>query len=197
VIAIVDTGGANIASICNAFKRLEAECIVSTDLKVIEQASHLVLPGVGHAQFAMKRIRELKLIDFLTSTSQPILGICLGMQMFFEYLEEGLTSGLEIIPGKVTKLNPEELQVPNMGWSPLKVLQPSVLLSGLASDASFYFVHSYFAIANGATVAVSAHANQISAVVEHQNFYGTQFHPEKSGHSGAQVLRNFLNTAKG
>jgi imidazole glycerol-phosphate synthase subunit HisH len=193
MIAIVDTGGANISSIQNALLRLGAESKVSANLEELRQASHLILPGVGHAKYAMDRLNSFGLGDFLRTTQKPVLGICLGMQLLFSYLEEGNTPGLDILPGTVSTLTPsEDFRVPHMGWSKITATKKASLLDGIAPEESFYFVHSFQAPKGEYVSAITQSPQKIPAVVEYKNYYATQFHPEKSGTAGAKILEKFL-----
>lgn len=194
MIAIVDTGGANHASIQNAFARLGAETEVTLDPARLECASHLILPGVGHAAHAMARLREAGLVEYLRKQKKPVLGICLGMQILFSESEEGQVECLGLLPGKVTRMAPTpEFRVPHMGWSRLNRQCRSELLNGIGEDAYFYFVHSYKIPQSATTVAVTLSAEAIPSVIEFDNVFATQFHPERSGEAGAQLLRNFVS----
>jgi glutamine amidotransferase len=192
MIAIVDTGGANHASIQNALARLGAESAVTLDREALNAASHLVLPGVGHAGFAMERLEKNGLIPFLRAQKKPVLGICLGMQILFSSSEEGDTRCLDLIPGRVSKLKATaDFRVPHMGWSLVQRKgNGGVLLNGIAESSYFYFVHSFQVPASDCTTAQTPEG--IPAVIEHGNFLATQFHPERSGEAGARLLGNFL-----
>ncbi len=194
MIAIVDTGGANFASIQNALARLGQETLVAANKKDLDKASHLILPGVGHASRAAQKLKDYDLWDYLKVETRPVLGICLGMQLFYSFLEEGETSGLNILPGTVQALvATPEFRVPHMGWSPMNHLtSDSALLKGIPPSASFYFIHSYATPMNSYVTSTSTPPFPVAATVEYKNFYGTQFHPEKSGLAGEAVLRNFL-----
>jgi imidazole glycerol-phosphate synthase subunit HisH len=197
VIAIVDTGGANHASIQNAFTRIGTASVISSDIEVLERASHLILPGVGHAGAAMNRLKEQGLVEFLLEQKSPILGICLGLQILFESSEEGSVDGLGLLSGHVKKISARpDFRVPHMGWSKLDKVKESRLLNGLDSEAYFYFVHSYAAEKCQATTAMVSGGAEIPAVVEFENLYATQFHPERSGAAGSQLLKNFIAIAK-
>ncbi len=192
-LAIVDSGGANIASVRFALERLGIASELTADPAVIAAAERVILPGVGSAQEGMKRLRAKGLVDCVRRLRQPVLGICLGMQLLFESSEEGDTPSLGLIPGGVARL-PESpgITVPHMGWNTLQSRQPSPLLAGIGPDARFYFVHSYAAPLSAATVATATHGAAFTAVVQRGNFSGVQFHPERSGAAGATLLRNFL-----
>lgn len=195
MIAVVDTGGANHASILNALARLGYEAQITTDIKILDEASHLILPGVGHAGHAMEKLTQCGLKDYLREQTKPVLGICLGMQILFEQSQEGPAECLGLLPGEVTRLEPsEDFRVPHMGWSRLNTTANySVLLAGLDPEAYFYFVHSYRTPMGVWTAAVAQASETVPAIVEFKNFYATQFHPERSGDAGARLLQNFLS----
>jgi glutamine amidotransferase len=193
MLAIVDSGGANIASVRFALERLGVASELTADSAVIRRAERVILPGVGSAPEGMKRLQAKGLVDCVRGLKQPVLGICLGMQLLFESSEEGDTPSLGLIPGRVALL-PESpgITVPHMGWNTLDVRHASSLLKGFGASARFYFVHSYAGPVNEFTLASCTHGAYFAAVVQRGNFYGVQFHPERSGPAGAQLLRNFL-----
>jgi len=193
----VANGGANIASLQFALERLDAPATQTADLERIRAASHVILPGVGAAADAMQRLRQLHLHALLPELRQPVLGICLGMQLLFESSDEGGIAGgvqcLGVIPGRAERFAPAAGRpVPHMGWNTLQVERASPLLHGLAPDSYAYFVHSYALAVNQATTASCTYGERFSACVEWRNFYGAQFHPERSAQAGATLLRNFL-----
>ncbi|MDD3178840.1 MAG: imidazole glycerol phosphate synthase subunit HisH [Opitutaceae bacterium] len=193
MLAIVDSGGANIASVKFALERLGVPGELTTDPEVIRAAERVILPGVGSAAEGMKRLQQRGLVDCVRNLRQPTLGICLGMQLLFEESAEGPTRTLGLLPGRVARLsNSPGIQVPHMGWNTLRVERASPLLSGFAGDTRFYFVHSFAAPLNEFTLASAEHGSRFAAVVQRGNLYGVQFHPERSGAAGAQLLRNFL-----
>lgn len=190
---IVDSGGANIASVRFALERLGVRAELTADPAVIRAADRVILPGVGSAQEGMRKLRARGLVDVIRGLTQPTIGFCLGQQLLFEGSEEGDTAALCLIPGRVARL-PEApgVTVPHMGWNTLAVLRDSPLLHGVPPDARFYFVHSYAGPVNAHTVAAATHGAPFAAVVQRGNFAGVQFHPERSGAAGARLLRNFL-----
>lgn len=194
-MAIADTGGANIASLCFAFERLGVRAEVTRDPGALQRAARVVLPGVGAAPEAMRRLTRSGQAQLLPTLTQPVLGICLGMQLLFEASEEGPAQGLGILPGRVRRLVPAPgTPVPHMGWSRLRALRPDPLLGGIAPQEYFYFVHGYAAVPDpDTTLATVEHGAALAALVRRGNFWGTQFHPERSGPAGARVLRNFLD----
>jgi glutamine amidotransferase len=192
-VVIVANGGANIASLQFALQRLKAASAVTADPDEIRAASHVILPGVGAAADAMSRLRQSGLDALIPSLRQPVLGICLGMQLLFEASEEGDAACLGIIPGRAARIpGAAERPVPHMGWNTLDLRRPCALLAGLADGDHAYFVHSYALDVGPATVASTAYGAPISACVQWRNFYGAQFHPERSAAVGARLLRNFL-----
>jgi imidazole glycerol-phosphate synthase subunit HisH len=195
-VVIVANGGANIASLQFALERLQVPSTQTADPGRIRAASHVILPGVGAAADAMQRLRQLNLHTLLPELHQPVLGICLGMQLLFESSDEGGIGGVQclgVIPGRAERFAPVVGRpVPHMGWNTLQLERTSPLLNGLAPDAYAYFVHSYALAVNPATTASCAYGERFSACVQWRNFYGAQFHPERSAQVGATVLRNFL-----
>lgn len=193
MIAVVDTGGANLASVRNALARLGAEVEVTGDPARVRAAARVILPGVGAAPEAAARLGADGLGDAVRRLSVPVLGICLGMQLFFEESEEGPARGLGLLPGTVRKIRPSSgLPVPHMGWNSVVFAGPCPLLDGVADGTHFYFVHSYRAPMGPWAAASCDYGGAVPAVVEKDNFFGVQFHPERSGAAGARVLRNFL-----
>ncbi len=193
-VVIVASGGANIASLRYALERLGVASDVSADPERIRAAGRVILPGVGAAADAMTRLRRCGLAALLPTLHQPLLGICLGMQLLFEHSDEGDTQCLGIIPGGATRFpDSAGLPVPHMGWNTLAVERESPLLSGLGVDSYAYFVHSYALPVGEATLARTHYGIAFSASVQWRNFYGVQFHPERSAAAGARVLSNFLS----
>jgi glutamine amidotransferase len=189
-LAIIDLAYGNIGSIQFAFERFGVTPELTADPQSIASADRVVLPGVGAAGYAVKRIDELGLRDVLTSLQQPALGICLGMQLLFERSEEADTTCLGIIPGTVRALEPEpDRPVPHMGWSRLEVRDPEI---GLKSGDYVYFANGYAADPGEATVASADYGREVPAVVRHGNWLGAQFHPERSSEAGAEFLKAFL-----
>ena len=194
-VVIIDSGGANIASLQAALSRLGAESRVSSDAEVIRRAPRVLLPGVGSAQDAMSRLRIAGLDKLIPDLKQPLLGICLGMQILFERSEEGPANCLGVIPGSIVKLQSEPGRpVPHMGWNQMTQVHNDPLLDGISSLDHVYFVHSFAAPTSGATVAITDYVVAFTAVVRRDNFCGTQFHPERSGVVGARILGNFLKS---
>ena len=193
MLAIVDSGGANIASVRFALERLGVRSELTADPAVIRSAERVILPGVGSAVEGMKRLQARGLVDCVRGLTQPVLGVCLGMQLLFDSSEEGPTQTLGLIPGVVALLpDSPGIQVPHMGWNTLLRDKDVPLLDGVAKDARFYFVHSYAGPVNAFTLARCEHGRPFAAIVQRGNFSGVQFHPERSGAAGARLLRNFV-----
>jgi len=192
-VAIIDGGGANIASLQYALERLGAESSLTSDADTIATASHVVLPGVGAAAAAMKKLRAKGLDALIPELKQPVLGICLGMQLLCSGSDEDDVDCLGVFPGRAEKLQSSpETPVPNMGWCRLTRRTDSPLLGGIDDESWFYFVHSYALPIDNFTMASASHVQPFSAVVAKDNFFAAQFHPERSSAAGAQLLRNFL-----
>jgi len=193
MIAIIDSGGANIASVQFALERLGAESVLTKDVKIIQSADKVLLPGVGAAPIAMQNLAEYELIDCIRSLTQPVMGICLGMQLLFAVSPEGNTPLLGIFDADCETFTPAQgRSVPHMGWNRLSKQQDHPLLAGVDEGTHVYFVHSYFAPVTAQTIAATNYGDDFTAIVAENNFMGCQFHPEKSGLVGAQILRNFL-----
>lgn len=194
MLAIVDSGGANIASVRFALERLGVRSELTADPAVIRAAERVILPGVGSAAEGMKRLRARGLVDCVRGLTQPVLGVCLGMQLLFEESEEdGGVATLGLIPGRVALLpGSPGITVPHMGWNTIQWGRESGLLDGITPDTRFYFVHSFAAPVNAFTLASCEHGTPFTAVVQRGNFSGVQFHPERSGAPGARLLRNFV-----
>lgn len=191
-LVIVDTGCANIGSVYFACQRLGAQATVSRDTKLITQAKRVILPGVGTANNAMAKLQQADLITTLQQLQQPVLGICLGMQLLTQYSEEGNVDCLKLISGKVAAMPSETVRLPHMGWNTLSHIQPHPLLSGITEQDYFYFVHSFAVAPNEYTLASCNYGHDFSAVIAKDNIAGAQFHPERSGKAGAKLLTNFL-----
>lgn len=192
-VVLVDSGGTNIGSVQYALQRLGVEARMSDDAAEIRAASHVILPGVGAAAPGMARLREAGLVEVVRGLNQPVLGVCLGMQLLFERSEESDTSCLGLIPGQLRLFaQTAGLRVPHMGWNALSKRADSPLLRDIDDGAFAYFVHSYAAPVSDYTLASADYGGAFSAVVQRGNFYGAQFHPERSAAPGATLLRNFI-----
>lgn len=192
MIAIVDYRMGNLRSVENALGRLGAEFCVTSDPAVIKAARKVLLPGVGDCAEAMHNLREAGLVDVIRGLRQPVLGICVGLQVLCRHSEEGDTDCIGLFDADVRKFIPAPgLKVPHMGWNSIGNLD-SKLFKGLDGGSFVYFVHSYRPDLCCDTIATSSHGGLFSAALKYENFYGTQFHPEKSGDVGEKILSNFL-----
>ncbi len=193
-LVIVDTGVANLASVQFAFERLGATAIISDNADVISSAERVLIPGVGAAPFAMRKINKKGLTSVLKELTQPVMGICLGMQLIFENLEEGgkPIDGLGLVPGTIRELDTKKLPSPHMGWNTLTPLKDDPILVGIKANDYAYFVHGFAANVSEVTLASSFYGSDFSAIVRYKNIYGCQFHPERSSRVGAKILENFL-----
>lgn len=198
-VAIFDYGAGNIFSLKNSLEKNGAQVDVITSFDNVNSYSGLLLPGVGNFDPAIKSIRDYSKTDFVdfVGNNMPVLGICLGMEMFFDKSEEGKEKGLGVIGGEVILL-PQEMKIPHMGWNDIQIERPGKILEGIADGSWVYFVHSYRVKPKneGVIVADSDYGIKIPAVVESKNFFGTQFHPEKSGEVGSVIISNFLSICK-
>ena len=192
-LAVITGGGANFYSIEMALQRLSVDYRLTNDKSVINSADGVLFPGVGNAEFAMQELQRLNLVELIQEYQKPLLGICLGMQLLYEYSEEGNLPCLGILPGKVQQFNSGAgLIVPHMGWNNLDWQKESELTRQIAKDNDVYFVHSFFAPVNEVTVATCDYGGAFTAMAQQDNFYAMQFHPEKSGKIGEQLIKNFI-----
>lgn len=192
-VVLVDSGGSNLASVQAAFARLGVLAPVSSNWTEIQEASHLVLPGVGAAGPAMAKLRGYDLVEKLATLTQPVLGVCVGVQLLFERSAEGEIPCLGLLSGRVEKLDAAPgLRIPHMGWNRIDVLASEHPLCAGLHGSYAYFVHSFAAGISAQTLASSTHGQPFSAIVARANFMGAQFHPERSQAAGARLLKNFL-----
>jgi len=194
-LAIIDSGVANLTSVISAIERINVPAKITDDPNVIKSASHIILPGVGSAKSAMNALKKKKLINTIKNLKQPVLGICLGMQILFEQSEENEeTQCLGIIKGNITLLpSSKNNPIPHMGWNQIhKEKANHPLLKNIPEDSFFYFVHSFAVAVNEMTIASTYYGDKFSSIVAHNNFMGCQFHPERSSSAGQIILRNFL-----
>jgi glutamine amidotransferase len=192
-VVLVDAGGTNIGSVRYALQRLGVDAELTADATMIRAADKVILPGVGAAGPGMARLHELGLVEVMRGLTQPVLGVCLGMQLLCEASEEGNTPCLGVIPAPVRRFTEAPgRRVPHMGWNRLVATQPHALLAGLGDDDSAYFVHSYAVPVGKYSVATTDFGGDFSAVIARGNFHGMQFHPERSAAVGARLLGNFL-----
>lgn len=192
-VVIINSGCANLASVDFALRRLGIDARITEDEKLIKAADKVVLPGVGTALAAMNELQSINLIDVIKSLTQPVLGICLGMQLLTEFSDE--TNGvnlLNIIPTQTKLIIEPKLPVPHCGWNLVTPTTDHPLFKGLSDNAYFYFVHSYRVAMSEYTIAKTHYGQDFSAAIGFKNFMGVQFHPERSGRVGAQLLKNFI-----
>jgi glutamine amidotransferase len=195
-VVVIDNGGGNVASVRYALERLGVAARLTTDPARVLAAERVILPGVGAAREAMNRLAAAGLDHVVRGLKQPVLGICLGMQLLFESSAEGDTDCLGILPGRATRLGAAPSRpVPHMGWNQLESLGPEPLLAGIGTGDYAYFVHSYALPPGPDTVATCDYGGPFTAVVRRGNFYGAQFHPERSAATGSRLLANFLGLA--
>ena len=193
-VAIVDSIGSNLASLIFALNRIGSSFEITDEIDVLNKASHIILPGVGAAKNAMTKLKQKKLIDEISKLTKPTLGICLGMQIFMDASDEDDAKCLGIISNTCRPFeNNRDYPVPHMGWNKVRFNRDSVLTKNLKDDDYYYFVHSYYVPICSETIGVSSYPIEFSAVVQKDNFFGTQFHPEKSGLSGSKILQNFIS----
>ncbi len=190
-VAIVNYQAGNIFSVVTACRRLGYNPVVTSSPGTLAGASKVILPGVGNASAAIDSLSDNALLCLLPRLQQPLLGVCLGMQLLFTHLEESGSAGLSVVGGSVTRFSTTKLPVPHMGWNRTSGLRGD-LFRGFGSEEWFYFVHSYMAPPVASTAAVTWYGEPFTAALQYNNFFGCQFHPEKSGEAGMQVLKNFL-----
>lgn len=189
-IVIIDYGAGNIKSLQFAFKRLGYEAVLSCDEEVIKSADKVIFPGVGEASSAMEKLKSSGIDKLLPTLKQPVLGICLGMQLMCTHTEENNTKGLDIFHTEVVRFS-SEVKVPQIGWNTVSQLR-SDLFKDISEEEHLYFVHSYFAVKGKETIAITDYGLSYAAALQKDNFYGVQFHPEKSSDVGERILTNFL-----
>lgn len=190
-VVIIDYGAGNTKSVQFALKRLGIEALLTNNEELIRKADKVIFPGVGHANSAMEKLKQVGLDVVIPSLKQPVLGVCLGMQLMCEFSEEGNTKGLGIFDLEVIKFSAEN-KIPQIGWNTIFDLK-SELLNNLNENEYMYFVHSYYVPKSDFTIATANYGLNYSSALQKNNFYGCQFHPEKSGDKGELILKNFLN----
>jgi glutamine amidotransferase len=192
-VVIIDSGGANLASVSNALARLGVDAPITLDCDMIRRARRLLLPGVGAAAPVMQRLRTSGVADLLRTLRTPLLGICVGMQVLFEHSAEGDTACLGLLPGSVQRLDAApKVRVPHMGWNRLRRERQTPLLDRVDDGTQVYFVHSYAAAVDDACIASVVHGRAYAAAIQRGHIAGVQFHPELSARAGARILENFL-----
>lgn len=192
MIAVIDYGAGNTQSVVNALIELKADYIVTSREVDICAAEKIIFPGVGEASFAVKRLHMANLFTMLRIVKKPLLGICLGMQLLFEKSLEGNAACLGIFPGSTEIFDSKKTKVPHMGWNKISFAKNSKLFEGIPDNSYFYFAHSYYIPTNNYTIAKTNHGIDFTSAIEDGNYYGVQFHPEKSGEMGIKLLTNFI-----
>ena len=190
-IAIIDYGAGNIQSIQFALQRLGFQGVLTNTISEIQSADKVIFPGVGEASSAMKKLKNSGLDQLIPTLTQPVLGICLGMQLMCNHTQEGNTQGLGIFNVNVLQFS-SAVKVPQMGWNTITNLK-SELFDKISNEEYMYLVHSFYAPKCQETIAITNYETEYSSALQKNNFYGVQFHPEKSGKKGEQILNNFLN----
>jgi len=192
MIALIDYGAGNLKSVANALADLNTEFFISNKSEEINEAEKIIFPGVGEAASAMSKLKEKDIVDFIRETEKPLLGICLGMQLLATFSEERNTKCLGLIDAIVKEFDSQAVKVPHMGWNKVEYLHNNILFSHIVSGEYFYFANSYYVPINENTIANTTYGGPFSSAINKKNFYGVQFHPEKSGKVGLQVLKNFI-----
>ena len=191
-VAIVKYNAGNTASVANALKRLGVEPVVTDAADELRSADRVIFPGVGEASTAMQYLRAHGLDTTVKMLTQPVLGICLGMQLLSSHSEENDTDCLGIFPNKVKRFVSDNFKVPHMGWNTISHLQEP-MFAGVDENAYVYFVHGYYVETSDEAIAMCCYGLDFATAIRHENFYAVQFHPEKSGVVGERILENFLN----
>jgi imidazole glycerol-phosphate synthase subunit HisH len=191
MIAIINYNAGNTSSVLYALQRLGAEAYITQDVNEIRNATKVILPGVGHAGYAMESLNKLGIAKILPSLTQPVLGICLGMQLMCNFSDEGNTKCLGIFDATVKKFESHSLKIPHVGWNKV-ALEENILFHQFTNEGYAYFVHSYYIEKGNQTIATTNYTKEFSSAMQKNNFYACQFHPEKSGELGDAILKNFI-----
>jgi glutamine amidotransferase len=192
MISIIDYGAGNVRSVGNALERLHVPFFVSRNISELNNAQKLILPGVGEARSTMDSLGQSGLVQWLKTVKVPFLGICIGMQILFDHSDERETPCLGVVSGRVQRFDASQVKIPHMGWNRTALRRTNPLFHNIADGEYFYFVHSFRAPVVESTLAFTVYGSEFSAAVGQGNYYGVQFHAEKSGNAGLQVLRNFI-----
>jgi len=191
MIAVIDYGAGNVASVANALNELDVNFVITKSETEIVKADKVIFPGVGEASFAIKQLHKLNLFPVLRMIKKPILGICLGMQLMTDHSTEGDVPCLGIFPVNVEKFDASRTKVPHIGWNDIEIKSESKLFGGIKDGERFYFANSYYVPQTKYTTSTTVNDVNFSASLEKNNFYGVQFHPEKSADAGLKILKNF------
>ena len=193
MIALIDYGAGNLRSVANALDDLSMKYVITDKSEEINAADKIIFPGVGEATSAMNKLEARNIVETLKNTSKPLLGICLGMQLLGTFSEERSTKCLNVVNGIVKQFDPNNVKVPHMGWNKVEYMETNKLFNGINSGEHFYFANSYYFPITEYTIASTNYEVMFSASINKNNFYGVQFHPEKSGEAGLKILRNFIS----
>lgn len=193
MIALIDYGAGNLKSVANALDDLDAEYLITNKSDEIDAADKIIFPGVGEAASAMNKLKEKNILDAIKTTTKPLLGICLGMQLLSTFSEERNTKCLDVIKVVVKQFDSLQVKVPHMGWNQVEFINRNKLFANIESGENFYFANSYYVPISEYTIASTNYDIMFSSAITKNNFYGVQFHPEKSGHAGLQLLKNFMD----
>jgi glutamine amidotransferase len=192
MIALIDYGAGNLKSVANALDDLDAEYIISNKKEEINSADKIIFPGVGEATSAMNQLNDYSIVETIKLSSKPLLGICLGMQLLATFSEERNTKCLDVIQTVVKQFDKQKVKVPHMGWNKVEYKNQYKLFANVKSGEHFYFANSYYVPITEYTIASTQYGISFSSASNKNNFYGVQFHPEKSGKVGLQILKNFI-----
>lgn len=192
MIAIIDYGAGNVASVANALKEITTDFVITKKEMDLCKSDKIILPGVGEASFAMRQLSLVNISNLFRIIKKPLLGICLGAQLLCDKSEEGNVPCLGIFPLTVVKFKSNELKIPHMGWNQVTVKKPGKLFEGIPDGENFYFAHSYYIPDSEYSTSKCTYGVEFAASIEKNNFYGVQFHPEKSGEAGMKLLKNFV-----
>jgi glutamine amidotransferase len=193
MIALIDYGAGNLKSVANALDDFNVEYIVTNKSDEIISAEKIIFPGVGEAGSAMSKLNEQSIIESIKFTEKPLLGICLGMQLLATFSEEGNTKCLDLVQTVVKQFDSTQVKVPHMGWNQVEYKNRNNLFTNIESGENFYFANSFYVPVTEYTIASTNYGIIFSAALKKNNFYGVQFHPEKSGHAGLHLLKNFID----
>jgi glutamine amidotransferase len=192
MIALIDYGAGNLKSVANALDDLQVKYVVTNRSEELNSAEKIIFPGVGEASSAMNKLNDKEIVETIKSTQKPLLGICLGMQLLATFSEERNTKCLDVVKTIVKKFDSSEVKVPHMGWNQVEYKNQNKLFKNVESGSNFYFANSFYVPITEYTIASTDYDIVFSAAINKNNFYGVQFHPEKSGKTGLQILRNFI-----
>ena len=193
MIALIDYGAGNLKSVANALDDFKVEYIITNKSDEIISAEKIIFPGVGEAGSAMSKLNEQSIIESIKFTEKPLLGICLGMQLLATFSEEGNTKCLDVVQTVVKQFDSTQVKVPHMGWNQVEYKNRNNLFTNIESGENFYFANSFYVPVTEFTIASTNYGIIFSAALKKNNFYGVQFHPEKSGHAGLHLLKNFID----